>query len=696
MSNSFYNHGSFPTTGSSATSASMRAELDLVGAAFDKMPTLSGGNANMFVLVNSTGTALTASSTLPSLTVNDTFFVVQDDADNTRKFRFEATSITPGATRILTVPDADLTIVGTATTQTLTNKTLGAFTISGTVAGGGNQINNVIIGTTTPLAGAFTTLTASTSITNSGLTSGRVSYTTTAGLQTDSSNFLYNGTNLSVGTTSAAQGLNVGGGLQILNSATLPATGTPLLFSYENPVSRIYMGDGTGYSFALSKRASSTTTDLVTLTDGGNLSIGQTSTQGARFSVYGGALATSSSGLAISSALTAGRLTSGDTNNATAYIGNFLDLSITELSAGSSGALTSGIVAFGGTAAVNPNTVKTYTGGQVRTTVDASGNLLVGTTTSTARLNVINTGDANKQIVFSDSITYYGSVSHNSGNGLNEYRTESAGGHGFFKGTSATANMTLDSSGNLGIGATSAGNKLQISNGGANGVEVDVTVSSGTQSKILSINRTTSAYTPLNFDAASFTFLTSGSPRASISAAGVFDANTLQTSGAAGVGAFSASKWFIQSEDANTIRAYFTGPNSSTYGSYFIYNALSTGTPLRVLSFSPTETVLGIPNTGLSAVNIATTGRFTATYGSYADPSLASSGSTGLQIYFSASYNDNSLHTITGYASTSGVIYIRQNGVSAIPFYCNGGGGIAYQWTILNPQTGAWVSGSGP
>jgi len=41
--------------------------------------------------------------------------------------------------------------------------TLPAHTLGGTVSGGGNQINNVIIGTTTPLAGSFTTLTTSTS-----------------------------------------------------------------------------------------------------------------------------------------------------------------------------------------------------------------------------------------------------------------------------------------------------------------------------------------------------------------------------------------------------------------------------------------------------------------------------------------------------------------------------------------------------
>lgn len=38
--------------------------------------------------------------------------------------------------------------------------TIPAFTLGGTISGGGNQINNVIIGTSTPLAGFFTTLNA--------------------------------------------------------------------------------------------------------------------------------------------------------------------------------------------------------------------------------------------------------------------------------------------------------------------------------------------------------------------------------------------------------------------------------------------------------------------------------------------------------------------------------------------------------
>jgi hypothetical protein len=83
--------------------------------------------------------------------------------------------------------------------------------------------------------------------------------------------------NLGIGTSSPGHKLTVHGGINVTSSATLPAGQGSMLFSYEAPVNRIYMGDGTGYSFAFSKRVSSTTTDLVTLTDAGNLGIGTTS-----------------------------------------------------------------------------------------------------------------------------------------------------------------------------------------------------------------------------------------------------------------------------------------------------------------------------------------------------------------------------------------------------------------------------------
>lgn len=66
-----------------------------------------------------------------------------------------------GTTPTLTTPVINtVASVGGAWTAAAT-WTLPAHTLGGTVSGGGQQLNNVIIGTVTPLAGAFTTLTAS-------------------------------------------------------------------------------------------------------------------------------------------------------------------------------------------------------------------------------------------------------------------------------------------------------------------------------------------------------------------------------------------------------------------------------------------------------------------------------------------------------------------------------------------------------
>jgi len=71
MPNSFYNHSTYPTPNSSGSSANMRAELDLITAAFNKMPTLTG-NGYKVIGVNTTGDALIADPKLMNVDFSTT------------------------------------------------------------------------------------------------------------------------------------------------------------------------------------------------------------------------------------------------------------------------------------------------------------------------------------------------------------------------------------------------------------------------------------------------------------------------------------------------------------------------------------------------------------------------------------------------------------------------------------------------
>ncbi len=84
--NPYYDHGTFPATGTLGTSAGMRAELDSIEAGFAKLPTLSG-NADKTVRVNAAGTALVASDSpvmsgaaFPASPSVNALFLVTDDS----------------------------------------------------------------------------------------------------------------------------------------------------------------------------------------------------------------------------------------------------------------------------------------------------------------------------------------------------------------------------------------------------------------------------------------------------------------------------------------------------------------------------------------------------------------------------------------------------------------------------------------
>lgn len=69
MSNNFYNHGTFPSRDAPGSSAAFRAEFDLIGAGFEKLPVLTG-NSYKLIRVNLLGTALEATDTLSTLAVS--------------------------------------------------------------------------------------------------------------------------------------------------------------------------------------------------------------------------------------------------------------------------------------------------------------------------------------------------------------------------------------------------------------------------------------------------------------------------------------------------------------------------------------------------------------------------------------------------------------------------------------------------
>jgi hypothetical protein len=85
-----------------------------------------------------------------------------------------------------------ITFNTTTNNQSYTTTGAGAITMSSGTTG---SINNMSIGATTASTGKFTALT------NTALTSGRVVYSTTGGLETDSANLTFDGTSLTLGGT---------------------------------------------------------------------------------------------------------------------------------------------------------------------------------------------------------------------------------------------------------------------------------------------------------------------------------------------------------------------------------------------------------------------------------------------------------------------------------------------------------------
>lgn len=136
------------TVGTSSTFGSL--PLDNNNSVSGLLPISNGGtnvasfaSGNRLIATNIENTLLEASNIEPSLVVltnstqtltnktftdNTTYF--QDNVDNTKKLQLSLSNISSDTMRIITVPNANTTIVGNDTIQTITNKTIDAVSNS--------------------------------------------------------------------------------------------------------------------------------------------------------------------------------------------------------------------------------------------------------------------------------------------------------------------------------------------------------------------------------------------------------------------------------------------------------------------------------------------------------------------------------------------------------------------------------------
>jgi hypothetical protein len=212
---------------------------------------------------------------------------------------------------------ANLTFNGT----TLTANTIGAFTLGGTIAGGGNQINNVIIGTSTPLAGNFTTLSATGVATFSAGTVSAPAITTTGDTNTgiffptaDTIAFTEGGVesmrvdssgNLCINTTGAAQKLNIEGSIQLYGGANTRG----MYWSFYGQTNNGYI-DINGAADGNTMRFGTANTERMRITSTGGVCIGNTADPGATNLSVSGNVVIATSGQGIDFSATPGTGTS--------------------------------------------------------------------------------------------------------------------------------------------------------------------------------------------------------------------------------------------------------------------------------------------------------------------------------------------------------------------------------------------------
>ena len=149
MANSFTPHLNIekPEVGAASNSwgGATNADWDIVDAIFApdgsgtpvglKIGAATTATAAMMLMIAGimTGTGSANMLGMSSVDVTGSTFGIHDATDSSRIVRISAAAINTGSTRTLTMPDADITAVGAANTQTISNKTLTAPIINSPV-----------------------------------------------------------------------------------------------------------------------------------------------------------------------------------------------------------------------------------------------------------------------------------------------------------------------------------------------------------------------------------------------------------------------------------------------------------------------------------------------------------------------------------------------------------------------------------
>ena len=351
--------------------------------------------------------------------------------------------------------------------------------------------------------------------------------------------------------------------------------------------------------------------------------------------------------------------------------------------------------------------LSTYLGSTKLTTIDASGNLGLGVTPSAWQTNwkvfqfgsgsllSSSTGGSNTILTGNAYLNSSGNYTYVYTNYATAY-TQNAGQHYWLTAPSGTAGnaitftqaMTLDASGNLGIGTASPGAKLDVQTGANTRLRIS---ESGTDVYQDSLNATASAWTPAVYRATQFTWNNGSSDRMTLDASGGL--KTLNTIGvgnatpsASGAGiTFPATQ--SASTDANTLDDYeegtwtptFIGTTGATGQAY----SVQVGTYTKVgrlitCTFRATLTTLGtLTGAEMCIGGLPFTSNSTANY-------YGANGSFGLLSNLSATRNTLNISV----EPNSNIAYVMgNNGTSTSPYGYN----VTSLWTATSAAWGSFT-----